>query len=103
MAKQNATSTDQPVSGKGSHRATFSRDKKNPGKFLVRVVGPYAEKFENREVPVQVNDGTTKMTKLTRAIASGEDDGKIIPADKGKKWVLYHFEQAPREQIEAEF
>lgn len=80
---------------KRSHKATYSRDKRKGG-YLVRVVGPHATEFVGREVPVSRNDNTEGLEKLEKLITSGVDDGKIIPADKGKNWALYTFEAKPK-------
>lgn len=84
------------------HRATYARDKRTGG-YLVRVSGPYPERFNGREVPVTMMDGTEHNEKLTNLVWTG-----ITPADSkfgtpGEKVALYHFEAKPRETVEAEF
>lgn len=87
---------------KRQHRATYSQDKRNGG-YLVRVVGPNAGAFAGREVPVEVKGGEEHPEKLTRLIATGIDDGKYNPVDKGKPWALYRFEAKPREEKKVDF
>lgn len=104
MAKQPQTQVtgDAEPKKERQHRATYSRDNRSGG-WLVRVVGPHANKFAKREIPVTRNDNTENMEQLTTLITSGVDEGKVIAADKGKNYALYHFEQKPREDTEAEF
>jgi len=87
---------------KRQHRATYSRDKRKGG-YLVRVVGPKATEFVNREVPVTRNDGSESVERLLKLVHSGVDDGKVVAVDKGKNYALYTFEAKPHEEEIAEF
>jgi hypothetical protein len=85
------------------HKATFARDKRNPGKYLIRVVGPTAAAFAGRTVPVTRQDNSESMEKLTVAVWSGIDEG--MPASNGRPATkgtglpvaLYAFEARERE------
>lgn len=100
---ENATANLTNVSNR-VHRATYSRDKKTPGQYLIRVVGPHATEFEGRIIPVTRNDGSETNETLLRPIASGIDDGQVSPSDKGKTWCLYKMVQKPKqEKVLAEF
>jgi hypothetical protein len=84
------------------HRATYARDKRTGG-YLVRIAGPYPERFGNREVPVTMQNGEEHFERLTSLVWTG-----ITPADSkfgnpGERVALYHFEAKPREAVEAEF
>lgn len=84
------------------HRATYARDKRTGG-YLIRVSGPYPERFNGREVPVTTMDGTEHMETLKDLVWTG-----ITPADSkfgtpGERVALYHFEAKPREVVEIEF
>ncbi len=72
------------------HRATYAADKKKGG-YLVRVEGPHASSFVNREVPVTRKDNSTSKEKLVRLIWSGMD------TETGKPVALYAFEAKPRD------
>jgi hypothetical protein len=80
--------TGQPL-----HKATYASDKKKGG-WLVRIVGPYPEKFAGREVPVTSKSGESHPEKLTKLIWQGVDN------DSGGPVALYHFESKPRAQEE---
>lgn len=97
-----AKAKDEPETPRRKHRATFARDKRRGG-YLVRVVGPQAEMFAGREVPVTRANGTESAETLGRLIFSGVDDGSVIAADQGLTYALYEFEAREREQTEAEF
>lgn len=86
----------QEEKGKGGgHIATYSYNRRSM-QYMVRVVGPHADKFENREIPVSRQNGQSNVEKLTRLVRSGIDDGKVVPENKGKPWALYQFVQKPR-------
>lgn len=88
---------DETVNAKGrQHKATYATDKKKGG-YLIRVEGPFAEKFVGREVPVERRDGTEHPEKLVRLIWTGVD------TESGKSVSLYTFEARPREVEEVEF
>jgi len=82
--------------GERKHRASYASDKRSGG-YNVRVVGPYPDRFLDRDVPVTRKDGTESVEHLTRILWSGLDN------DTGEKVCLYAFEQKPREQTTAEF
>ena len=82
---------------KRTHKATYASDKRNGG-YLVRVIGPHANAFVGREVPVTRNNGSESMEKLTKLVHTGVDDGKVVKADEGKKYALYKFESRPRDE-----
>ncbi len=78
------------------HRATYATDKRSGG-YLIRVVGPTADRFVGREVPVLTKAGDEHFEKLARLIWTGLD------ALNGDKVALYKFESKPREVEEIEF
>lgn len=86
------------------HKATFARDKRNPGGYLIRVEGPTATAFAGRSVPVTRQDGTESMEILTVAVWAGIDTG--TPAGNGRPArpatgqpvALYHFEAHERDE-----
>ena len=78
---------------KRKHRATYATDKRKGG-YLIRVVGPTAEKFAGREVPVTTRAGTEHQETLARLIWAGSDQ------DSGEPVALYTFEPRPREREE---
>lgn len=75
------------------HRATYATDKRAGG-YLVRVVGPNAEVFTGREVPVTTRANTEHVEKLTRLVWTGADK------ETGEKVALYRFESRPREAVD---
>lgn len=75
---------------KALHKATYARDKRKGG-YLVRVAGPYPEKFAGREVPVQRMDGSESSEKLVALIWTGVDE------ERGGNVALYSFEARPRD------
>lgn len=87
---------DTPAPVKRKHRATYATDKKNGG-YLIRVVGPYPERFAGKEVPVNTRAGAEHSEKLTRLIWTGKD------LETGEAVALYKFEPKPREREDLEF
>lgn len=79
-----------PEKGKRLHKATYARDKRNPGGYLVRVEGPTAAAFAGRKVPVIRKDDTESVETLTICIWAGVDQ------ESGKPVALYRFEQRER-------
>jgi len=73
------------------HIATFATDKRNGG-YLVRVLGPFSNRFAGREVPVTRKDKTETAVQLDRVVWSGKD------TDTGKPVSLYTF--VPEEQAD---
>ena len=93
---------DEPSGLKRKHRATYARDKKKGG-YLIRVAGPYPERFAGREVPVTTMDGGEHLETLLRLIWSGVDTGEY-GGTAGERVSLYTFEAKPREdQTELDF
>lgn len=84
----------EPIKSPRLHKATFARDKFNPGKWNIRVEGPNATKFEGKKVPVTMMDGTEQEETLDAPFWSGTDD------KTGKPVCLYHFTPAPKEAEE---
>lgn len=80
-----------PPKEKRLHHATFARDKKNPGGYLVRVEGPTAAAFAGRDVPVTRKDQSESVETLTVAVWAGIDE------ESGKPVALYRFEAKPRD------
>ena len=79
------------------HKATYAADKKKGG-WLVRVAGPYPEKFAGKDVPVTTRDGAEHMEKLVRLIWTGVDNETAEPVS------LYTFLPQPRDETnDAEF
>lgn len=74
-----------PDKGKRLHKATFARDKRNPGGYLIRVEGPTASAFGGRQVPVTRRDDTESVETLDVAVWAGIDD------ESGKPVALYRF------------
>lgn len=80
-----------PAPSKRAHKATYARDKRNPGAYLIRVIGPNAAAFAGREVPVTRKDDSESVETLTVAIWAGTDE------ETGKPVALYRFEQRERD------
>ena len=57
---------------KRAHKATFARDKRKGG-YLIRVEGPAANRFANKEVPVTLKNGEERLETLENVIWSGKD------------------------------
>lgn len=92
-----------PADGsKRLHSATYATDKKNGG-YLVRVMGPHANAFVGRDVPVRKKDGEESMEKLTRLIWVGLDTGTPDKPGTGQPCALYAFQAKPREVEEVVF
>lgn len=75
------------------HKATYATDKRKGG-YLVRIAGPYPEKFVGREVPVTMKSGEQHNEKLQRLIWTGTDN------ESGGLVALYAFESRPRDTSE---
>lgn len=81
----------EPPQGKRLHKATYATDKRRPGKYLIRIIGPTADKFKaGREVPVTRKDNTESMETLDRCIWAGRDE------ETGEPVALYHFVEKER-------
>lgn len=77
--------------GGRTHRATYARDKRKGG-YLIRVVGPYSNRFAGRVVPVTMKDGSEQEEALERLIWSGTDNETHEPC------TLYSFVAKPRDE-----
>lgn len=88
--------SETPKPAKAKHKATYATDKRSGG-YMVRVAGPYPEKFAGREVPVTTRAGETHPEKLTRLVWTGADP------ESGELVALYKFESKPRESVELPF
>lgn len=92
-AKGNGEHAEPPIPPKGErlHVATYARDKKNPGGYLIRIEGPTAAAFAGRKVPVVRKDHSESVETLTVCIWAGNDQ------ETGKPVALYRFEQRERD------
>jgi hypothetical protein len=80
------------------HRATFTKDKKHPGEYLIRIAGPTADKFKaGRMVPVTVSGGSEHDEELVACVWSGIETTDKYGGVVGEKVALYTFKQKPRE------
>jgi len=70
---------------KREHKATFAADKRNGG-FCVRIIGPHANKFSGKIVPVTKRDDTETLEQLDRVVWTGIDTG--VPAKDGKPAIV---------------
>lgn len=82
-----------PPVGERRHHATWARDKKNPGKYLVRIEGPYAAAFAGRSVPVTRMDRGESVERLTRPVWAGHDED-------GTPVALYQYVERERDAQE---
>jgi hypothetical protein len=95
----------------GAHRATWAKDRRNGG-YLVRVIGPNANRFGERrvddgskdgiivrrKVPVTLKSGEQKMAELGGVVWTGKDE------DTGQPVALYtHIPEQADEQDELPF
>lgn len=95
-----STAGKQPIKP-GQHRAGYARDRRNGG-YMIRVVGPFANRFAGREIPVGRSDGSEGTERLDTLVWTGLDDGEFNPKDKGQNIALYTFEARPRESLDDE-
>jgi len=84
------------------HKATYARDKRNGG-YLVRVIGPHANAFGGKIVPVLKRDDTESEEALEVVVWSGTDTGTPTQPGTGKPVALYTFTQKPKGAAEVEF
>jgi hypothetical protein len=84
-----------PAKEERKHRATYARDNRNGG-YLIRVQGPYPEKFAGRDVPVVLKSGKEHDEKLDKLIWTGADK------DTGERVALYSFVAKPRDDGQEE-
>lgn len=87
------TNKASPSEGR-AHSASYASDKKNPGKWLIRVAGPHASKFAGREVPVNTRSGEEHAELLDKAIWAGVDE------ETKENVCLYTFVAKPREELD---
>lgn len=80
-----------PAAPQRLHKATYASDKRNPGQYLIRIIGPTAAAFAGREVPVVRKDDSESSEKLLRCIWTGTDEETNRPV------ALYTFEAKPRD------
>lgn len=80
---------------KRAHKATYATDKRKGG-YLIRVIGPKANAFVGRLVPVTRKDNTETEEKLARLIWSGKDE------ETGAPVALYSFEPRPKDDLNDE-
>lgn len=78
---------------KRAHKGTYAHDKRKGG-YNVRVVGPHAGEFAEREIPVTTRDGQEHMEKLVKLLWLGTDK------DTGQPAALYSFEARPKEKLD---
>lgn len=94
-AQTHAPETEVAEPPKRLHKATYARDKRKGG-YLIRVAGPYPERFAGRDVPVTRRDGSESTETLDGLIWSGIDD------ESGDRVALYSFkahERAPETEV----
>lgn len=77
---------------KREHKATYARDKINGG-YLVRVIGPHANRFGGKIVPVVKRDDSESQEALENVVWSGIDTGTTENPGTGKPVALYTFTQ----------
>lgn len=92
-----STSIAVPVKSgaKREHKATYAADKRNGG-YLVRVIGPQANKFAGKIVPVVKRDDSESQEALERVVWTGIDSGTPDRPGTGKPVALYTFTQKPK-------
>jgi hypothetical protein len=83
----------KPAKGR-SHTASYSKIRGEPFKWYIRVVGPSAEKFSGREIPVATKGGEEHDEKLTKMIWNGAD------RTSGENVALYEFLAKPKAEVE---
>lgn len=88
--KEPAAPREIAPKGERLHKATFATDKRNPGQYLIRVIGPTAAAFAGRDVPVTRKDDSESVETLAACIWAGIDE------ETGKPVALYRFVAKPR-------
>lgn len=81
---------------KRRHKATYARDKRKGG-YLVRVAGPFSDRFAGKEVPVTMKDNSEHFETLDRLVWSGKDK------ETGENVTLYTFIPKPKAEEQIEF
>jgi len=74
------------------HKATYAKDKHRGG-YIIRVIGPNANRFAGRTVPVVRKDDSEDNEKLTDLIWTGTDN------ESGQPVALYNFEPKPKDEV----
>lgn len=87
---------------KRAHKATWATDKVNGG-YLVRIIGPHANKFGGKIVPVVRADDSESEEELGRVVWSGVDTGTAERPGTNKPVALYTCVQKPKIQDDIEF
>lgn len=85
-----------PLKEGRKHRATYARDNRKGG-YMVRVTGPYPERFAGREIPVTTRAGDEHTETLDKLVWAGKDK------ESGEPVALYTFVSKPREETELSF
>lgn len=92
MAKaENAKGTDE----RPKHKATYATDKRNGG-YMIRVIGPFANRFIGRKVPVTMRNDNVHDEELVRLVWSGIDTGTDDRPGTGLPAALYTFKPKPK-------
>lgn len=87
---------------KREHKATYARDKRNGG-YLVRVIGPHANKFVGKIVPVVKRDDSESEELLEAVVWTGIDTGTEQNPGTGKPVALYMMAAKPKTDNEVLF
>ncbi len=74
------------------HKATYAKDKHRGG-YIIRVIGPNANRFAGRTVPVVRKDDTEDNEVLTDLIWTGKDN------ESGQTVALYNFQPKPKDEV----
>ena len=73
-----ATNDAQSDAPRRLHKATWSTDKRKGG-YLIRVIGPNANRFAGRDVPVTRRDDSESIEHLEALIWTGTDKDTGAP------------------------
>jgi len=82
--RQHTAEKSQQEKAGRQHKATYARDKRKGG-YLIRVEGPFANRFSTRAVPVTRKDNSENEEELDQLVWSGKDK------ESGKLVALYTF------------
>lgn len=92
-----------PAEGR-QHTAVYTSDNKKGG-YLIKVVGPHANAFTGRIIPVTTRAGVEHDETLGKLVWTGIDsdspDGRV--KGTGKPCALYYFKSTPRGEDEITF
>lgn len=78
------------------HKATYAKDKHRGG-YIIRVIGPHANRFAGRVVPCVRKDDSEDNETLTDLIWSGKDE------ESGQPVALYNFAPKPKDDVVDEY